>query len=210
MSQKTSDTMSLPLEGATLVGRMRQLGFWFFLAGETVLFASLIGTYLTLRNQTADGPTSQELFELPLIFFGTFVLLTSSLTSVLSTVGMQRRSFKMMHGWLAATIFLGWVFMFFQVYEFYHYFHAGLTFTVSPFASAFYALVGFHGLHVAFGLFWLTALQLQSLTNHLFTTKPWLTAQNASKLYIAGLYWHFIDVVWVVIFTVVYLLGKVG
>lgn len=201
---------SLSLESATLQARSRQLGFWFFLAGECALFASFIGTYLTLAGQHGKGPGPAEAFDLTLVFVMTFLLLTSSLTSVISTVGMQRGDFKMMHRWLTATILLGLVFLAFQIYEFIEYSSIGLTMQSSPFGSAFYALVGFHGLHVLFGLIWLSVLKFQSLDRHGFTTDEALTVQNASKFYIAGLYWHFVDVVWVVIFTVVYLLGRVG
>ena len=201
---------SLPLERSTLVNRNRILGFWLFLASECIIFASLIGTYLALQGQYGDTTGPKEAFDLVFVFIMTFVLLTSSLTGVLSTVGLQRGNFRMMHIWLFITILLGTTFLAMQIYEFVHYYSIGLTFTSSAYGSAFYALVGFHGLHVAFGLLWLTILQLQSLNFFAFTRGRGLHKQNASKLYIAGLYWHFIDVVWVLIFTIVYLMGKVG
>lgn len=201
---------NVALERANLQNRNRILGFWLFLASECIIFASLIGTYLALSGSYGDTTGPKEAFDLVFVFIMTFVLLTSSLTGVLSTVGLQRGNFRMMHFWLTMTILLGALFLAMQVYEFVHYYSIGLTFSSSAFGSAFYALVGFHGAHVAFGLFWLTALQLQSLNVFAFTRKFALNKQNASKLYIAGLYWHFIDVVWVLIFTVVYLLGKVG
>ena len=208
-AQQSDASPAWPLERATLQNRNRILGFWLFLSSECIIFASLIGTYLALQGSYGDGPGPKEAFDLVFVFVMTFILLTSSLTGVLSTVGMQRGNLRMMHFWLFMTILLGTIFLLMQVYEFVHYYSIGLTFTSSAYGSAFYALVGFHGLHVAFGLFWLTALQLQSLNNYAFTRKPALTKQNASKLYIAGLYWHFIDVVWVLIFTIVYLMGKV-
>lgn len=201
---------SFPLERSTLQNRNRILGFWLFLASECIIFASLIGTYLALSGQTAGDPGPKEAFDLVFVFIATFVLLTSSLTGVLSTVGLQRGNFRMMHFWLTLTILLGMTFLALQIYEFVHYVSIGLTFSSSAFGSAFYALVGFHGAHVIFGLAWLIALQLQSLNVFAFTRRFALNKQNASKLYIAGLYWHFIDVVWVLIFTLVYLMGKVG
>lgn len=199
-----------PLERSNLINRNRILGFWLFLASECIIFASLIGTYLALSGQYLNTPGPKEAFDLGFVFVMTFILLTSSLTSVLSTVGMQRGNLRMMHFWLTVTILLGALFLGLQVYEFIEYYSLGLTFSSSAFGSAFYALVGIHGLHVGFGLVWLTSLQLQALSRWLFTTKPVLTKHNASKFYIAGLYWHFIDVVWVLIFTIVYLMGKVG
>lgn len=201
---------TFPLERSTLQNRNRILGFWLFLASECIIFASLIGTYLALSGQTADGPGPEEIFDLGLIFVATFVLLTSSLTGVLSTIGMQRGNFRMMHFWLSATILLGLTFLSLEIYEFTHYVNMGFTFSTSAFSSAYYALVGFHGAHVLFGISWLLALQLQSLNAFAFSKRLALNKQNASKLYIANLYWHFVDVVWVLVFTIVYLMGKVG
>lgn len=198
------------LETSTLQGRNRLMGFWFFLAGESVLFASLIGTYLALKGQTSGGVGPQDVFELPLIFIATVVLLTSSLTSVLAIVGMQRGNAKMMHGWLFVTILLGLTFLGFEAYEFVHYHSLGLTFSSSAFGSGFYALVGFHGAHVIFGVTWLSSLQIQALDRASFNLKNLVTWENSSKFYIASLYWHFVDVVWVLVFTIVYLMGKVG
>lgn len=201
---------SFPLERSTLQNRNRILGLWLFLASECVLFASLIGTYLALSGQTADGPGPAEIFDLRLIFVATFILLTSSLTSVLMTINMQRGNFRMMHFWLSVTILLGASFLAIEIYEFVHYVSIGFGYTTSAFSSAYYTLVGFHGAHVLFGISWLLALQLQSLNVFAFTKRYALNKQNASKLYIASLYWHFVDVVWVLVFTLVYLMGKVG
>lgn len=208
--QTIEPSAEVPLERSGLLNRNRILGMWLFLASETIIFASLIGTYLALQGAYGDTPGPKDAFELPFVFVMTFILLTSSLTAVLYTIGMQRRNFRMMHFWLFMTILLGTIFLLMQVYEFVEYYKMGLTFSSSAFGSAFYALVGIHGLHVGFGLFWLTALQLQSLNKYAFTRSFAVNKQQASKLYIAGLYWHFIDVVWVLIFTLVYLIGKVG
>ncbi|RPF56118.1 cytochrome (ubi)quinol oxidase subunit III [Aquisalibacillus elongatus] len=191
-------------ERATLEGRNKFMGFWFFLGGETVLFASLFGTFLALRNSTAEGPAANEVFGLELVFIMTMVLLTSSLTSVYAMYHMKNNDPKKMQLWLGITVALGFVFLGFEIYEFYHYVnHYEFGYSTSAFSSAFYTLVGFHGAHVAFGLVWIIGLMIRN-------AKRGVNLYNAPKFYIASLYWHFIDVVWVFIFTVVYLMGKVG
>lgn len=180
------------------------VGFWLFLGGETVLFASLFGTYLALKNSTNGGPTSQEMFQMPLVFIMTMLLLTSSLTSVYAMYHMKNFNFKQMQLWLLVTVLLGLGFLGFEIYEFYHYTHEFKhTMRSSAFGSAFYALVGTHGLHVLFGLLWILTLVFRN-------AKRGLNLYNAPKFYVASIYWHFIDVVWVFIFTVVYLMGMVG
>ncbi|MDL4841298.1 cytochrome (ubi)quinol oxidase subunit III [Aquibacillus rhizosphaerae] len=190
-------------EKATLEGKNKFLGFWFFLGGETVLFASLFGTYLALKNSNNGGPTSEELFGLELVFIMTMLLLTSSLTSVYAMYHMKNNEFKKMQIWLGITVLLGLTFLGLEIYEFYEYIvHDGFTFRSSAFGSAFYTLVGFHGGHVLFGLLWIITLMARN-------AKRGLNLYNAPKFYIASLYWHFIDVVWVFIFTVVYLMGVI-
>ncbi|WP_309087002.1 cytochrome (ubi)quinol oxidase subunit III [Domibacillus sp.] len=193
-------------EQATLEGKNKFLGFWFFLGGETVLFASLFATYLALKDSVPSDTHAKasDLFELPLVFFMTMLLLTSSLTSVFAIYHMKNYSFKKMQQWLFITVVLGLGFLACEIYEFYHYYHEfEHKFTSSAFGSAFYTLVGFHGGHVVFGLSWIIALMVRN-------AKRGLNLYNAPKFYLASLYWHFIDVVWVFIFTVVYLMGMVG
>ncbi|QHE52062.1 cytochrome (ubi)quinol oxidase subunit III [Pontibacillus sp. HMF3514] len=190
-------------EKATLEGKNKFLGFWFFLGGETVLFASLFGTYLALKDKGAETK-AQELFGLELVFIMTIILLTSSLTSVYAIYHMKNLDFQKMQLWLGITVLLGASFLGLEIYEFQHYVHEyHHTFTSSAFGSAFYTLVGFHGGHVLFGLLWIVTLIFRN-------AKRGLNLYNAPKYYVASLYWHFIDVVWVFIFTVVYLMGKVG
>ena len=191
-------------ERATLEGKNKFMGFWFFLGGETVLFASLFGVYLALKNSTAGGPASEDLFGLGLVFLMTVLLLTSSLTSVYAMYHMRNNDFKKMQLWLGITGLLGIGFLACEVYEFAHYIiDYGFTFRSSAFGSAFYALVGFHGGHVTFGIVWLIVLMIRN-------AKRGLNSYNAPKFNTFSLYWHFIDVVWVFVFTVVYLMGKVG
>ncbi len=199
------DQQTLPPhpEKATLEGRNKYLGFWFFLGGETVLFGSLFGTYLGLRSGVLDGPGPSDLFHLNLVFIMTMLLLTSSLTSVFAMINMKRGNYKGLLIWMWATVVLGVGFLSFEIYEFYEYMHQGLGYTTSAFGSAFYTLVGTHGAHVAFGVSWITILLIRY-------RKSGLTLTNAAKFNTAVLYWHFIDVVWVFIFTVVYLLGIGG
>ena len=191
------------LESATLEGKNKILGFWLFLAAETVLFACLFGTYLALRSQNLNGPTSQELFDLTLVAVATGLLLTSSLTSVLAVNAMNLGKLKGVLFWLIVTVLLGLGFLILEIYEFVHYTHMGHTFVSSAFGSAFYTLVGTHGAHVLFGLFWITGLIIQ-------IAQRGINKETSPKVFISTLYWHFIDVVWVFIFTLVYLLGKVG
>lgn len=190
-------------EKATLTGRNKILGFWLFLGGETVLFGTLFATFIALRNQVPEGPTAKELFQVGMVAVATFILLTSSLTSVLAMMSMHRHKLGGTLAWLGVTIALGGAFLGLEIYEFIHYVHEGHTFTSSAFATSFYTLVGFHGAHVAFGVLWIGLLIFQGL-------EKGLTVVTAPKLYVASLYWHFIDVVWVFIFTVVYLMGKAG
>jgi cytochrome c oxidase subunit 3 len=190
-------------EKATLEGRNKILGFWLFLGGETVLFGTLFATFVALRNGTNDGPTADELFKLGLVAISTFILLTSSLTSVFAMMSMHAGKVKAMLNWFIITIVMGLAFLILEITEFRTYVSEGHTFAGSAFATSFYTLVGFHGAHVAFGVCWIGLLVYQGY-------RKGLTVVTAPKFYVASLYWHFIDVVWVFIFTVVYLMGKVG
>lgn len=203
-SELFPEVMPAEPEKATLEGKNKFFGLWFFLGGETVLFASLFGVYLALKGSTAGGPSTQELYGLGLVFVMTMLLLVSSLTSVYAMYHMRNNDFKKMYLWLVITGLLGIGFLACEIYEFAHYIiEYGFTFRSSAFGSAFYALVGFHGGHVLFGLCWLTTLLIRN-------AKRGLNLYNAPKFNTFSLYWHFIDVVWVFIFTVVYLMGKVG
>lgn len=190
-------------EKATLEGRNKILGFWLFLGAETVLFGTLFSAYLALRHSVLDGPHPAELFQLPMVFAATMILLTSSLTSVFAVQALHQHKVKAMINWLIVTIVLGLGFLGLEIFEFYEYVHEGHGFTTSAFSSSFYTLVGFHGAHVAFGVLWIGLLIGQIF-------KKGLTVVTAPKIYVSAIYWHFIDVVWVFIFTVVYLMGKVG
>ncbi len=176
-----------------------KLGFWIFLASECVFFASLIGSYLSLFDRAHSGPKPMEVFDIPLTTVSSFVLLTSSLTMVLAVAAIQHADVKAMQKWLLATVALGLVFLGFQAYEFTHFYHEGLTLTTSVFGSGFFTLTGFHGFHVLIGVIWLGVMYVYSL-------RGGITPAKAVKVEVAGLYWHFVDVVWIAIFTLVYLL----
>ena len=201
----TKETWPAHPETATLEGKNKFLGFWLFLGGETILFATLFGTYLALRNSGPSGYefTTQNLFDLKLVFAMTLLLLTSSLTSVYAIYHLRNYNFRGVQFWMAMTALLGTGFLMFELYEFVHYVKLGFTFGSSAFSSAFFTLVGTHGLHVAVGLVWVTLLILRN-------AKRGLNLYNAPKYYTFSLYWHFIDVVWVFIFTVVYLMGVIS
>lgn len=190
-------------ESATEEGLNKKVGFWLYMSAEAVLFATFFGTFLTFRNSVNEGPTGAELFSMPMVFVATVILLASSLTSVFAVIAMQRNHASRMRLWFAVTVLLGASFLGLEIYEFAEYVHEGHTFTSSPFGSSFYTLVGFHGAHVLFGVLWISTLVIRNINRPIDT-------YVAPKYYIASLYWHFVDLVWVFIFTVVYLFGKVG
>lgn len=189
-------------ETATQEGKNKLIGFWLFLGGETVLFATLFATYLALKDRGPSGMefSTHSLFELPLAFVMTMLLLTSSLTSVYAMYHMKNFNFKAMQAWISVTVILGLGFLGLEIYEFVEYVHKGFGFKQSAFGSSFFTLVGTHGVHVIIGLVWFILLMLRN-------AKRGLNLYNAPKYFLASLYWHFIDVVWVFIFTVVYLMG---
>ena len=181
-----------------------KLGVWVWLASECAFFASLIGTYLSLHSHYAPGPSAAQLFDLKLTGVATFVLLSSSLTMGLAVEAQQRGQTGRLRGLLAVTALLGLVFVGMQAIEFTTYVHKGLTPTVSAFGSSFFTLVGFHGMHVSFGVAWIVSLLIYTFRKRDFgPADTW-------RIEIASLYWYFVDVVWVVLFTVVYLMGKMG
>ena len=177
----------------------RKIAFWAFIGSECLLFGSLISTYLAYEGRSVSGPTTHEILNIPLTSVSTFVLLFSSLAMVLGLAGVQRGNRLMARVWLSVTILMGVVFLSFQAYEFQHFVHEGLGLTTNLFGSTFFTLTGFHGGHVFVGVVWLTTLLIRSFQGKLGPDK-------AVPVEIAGLYWHFVDVVWIVIFTVVYLI----
>ena len=178
----------------------RKLAFWLFLASECMFFGGLIATYLVYQGKSHVGPYPHEILNIPLTTISTFVLLMSSLAMVLAVNASQREDIRGTRLALLATIVMGLTFLGFQVYEFTHFVHEGLTLSRNLFGSTFYVLTGFHGAHVSVGVLWLIALFLH-------TFRPVIPQRRALDIEVAGLYWHFVDIVWIVIFTVIYLIG---
>ncbi|HEX7049988.1 MAG TPA: cytochrome c oxidase subunit 3 [Longimicrobiales bacterium] len=176
-----------------------KLGFWTFIGSETLFFGSLISTYMVYKGRSVAGPYPHDVLNIPLTSVSTFVLLMSSLMMVLALAAVQRGDRRGTLTWLMATALFGATFLGFQAFEFTHFYGEGLTLSSNLFGSSFYVLTGFHGAHVTVGVIWLLALWVQALRGR-------LGQADALTVEIAGLYWHFVDVVWIAIFTLVYLL----
>ncbi len=177
----------------------RKVAIWAFIGSECLFFASLISTYLVYKGKSVGGPTPADIFEIPLVTFGTAVLLFSSFFVVMALNGAQAGNRKKLITWLSLTVLCGLFFVGMQVYEFQHFYHKGLGLGTNLFGSSFYVLTGFHGTHVSLGVLWLSTLLVQAIKGN-------IPPQKALNLEIAALYWHFVDVVWIVIFPVVYLM----
>jgi cytochrome c oxidase subunit 3/cytochrome o ubiquinol oxidase subunit 3 len=192
----------------------RKLAIWTFIGSECLFFATLISNYLVYKGHSLVGPLPHEasqcmldgkmtncepIFEIPLVTFGTAVLLFSSFFVVLALNGAQKGNRKQLIGWLSATVVCGLFFIGMQVYEFRHFYHKGLGYTTNLFGSSFYTLTGFHGTHVTIGVIWLATMLVLAIRGK-------VPPEKSLNLEMAALYWHFVDVVWIVIFPVVYLM----
>jgi cytochrome c oxidase subunit 3/cytochrome o ubiquinol oxidase subunit 3 len=186
-------------EGHPDTVRTRKVAMWVFLGSECLFFGTLISTFLLFRTRTGDGPTAVEIFDIPFTSASSFILLMSSLTMVLAHHATERSDWRRSRIWLVATALLGTVFIAGQVFEFTEFVHNGLTVTTSPFGTAFFVLTSFHGAHVAIGVIMLLGTAGISYAGRMRPNK----GMNVEAV---GLYWHFVDIVWIVIFTVVYLL----
>ncbi|MFF2445465.1 cytochrome aa3 quinol oxidase subunit III [Neobacillus sp. NPDC058068] len=191
---------SLPLEYSTEENSNKILGFWIFLGAEIMLFATLFSAYFTLMHGTGTGPTGAEIFEITPVLIETFLLLTSSFTIGLGIHAMRLGNKKAMMAFFSVTLLLGLGFLGFEIFEFVHYVHIGAGLQTSAFTAALLTTLGTHGAHVTFGLFWGLFIILQ-------VKKRGLTPETANKSFIFSLYWHFLDVVWIFIFSFVYLKG---
>jgi heme/copper-type cytochrome/quinol oxidase subunit 3 len=179
-----------------------KLGMWAFLGSECLLFGALISTFILFRNRPVTGLRPQDIYDIPFTSVSSFVLLMSSLTMVLALAAIQRGDEAKLRVWLMATALLGMTFITGQVYEFTRFVQDGMTIKTNVLASSFFTLTGFHGAHVTGGILMLLSLYGMSLDGRLPPSK-------AEAVEMVGLYWHFVDVVWIVIFTVVYLIpGK--
>ena len=176
-----------------------KLAMWLFLGSECLLFGGLISTYMLYRNRRADTLGPDQLWDIPFTSATSFILLMSSLTMVLGVQAAKRRDDRNTRLWLTVTALLGGLFLAGQIYEFTVFYREGLGFTTNLFASSFYTLVGFHGAHVSVGIIMLMATVGMLLRNRVHGNK-------AETVEMIGLYWHFVDIVWIVIFTLVYLI----
>jgi len=181
-------------------GHSTMLGFWIYLMSDCLIFAILFACYAVLGGNYAAGPGPQDLFDLPLVAVNTAMLLFSSITYGFAMLAMQRGAKGQVLGWLAITGVFGLCFLSIELYEFAHMIHEGATPQRSAFLSAFFTLVGTHGLHVTFGSIWLVTLMVQ-------VARKGLIAANQRRLMCLSLFWHFLDVIWIGVFTFVYLMG---
>jgi len=190
------------VQATTLGLDHRKLAMWTFLGSEFLFFGAFVSAYLLYITTTAGGP-GVEIFDIPFTSISSFVLLMSSLTMVLAHNAHAHGDLRRMRLWILATAGQGAVFLGGQVYEFTTFYNEGLNMTQSPFASSFFVLTGFHGLHVFVGILMLLSLYALSLTGK-------VKANQDVKTEMIGLYWHFVDIIWVVIFTVVYLIPEIA
>jgi cytochrome o ubiquinol oxidase subunit 3 len=176
------------------------LGFWLYLMSDCLIFACLFAVYGVLGRSYAAGPTGMDLFELPLVALNTAMLLLSSITYGFAILEMQKKNVRATILWLGITGLFGLAFLGIEMYEFAHLIHEGAGPQRSAFLSSFFGLVGTHGLHVTFGIIWLVVLMFQ-------VKKMGLTTENKRRLMCLSMFWHFLDVVWIGVFTFVYLMG---
>lgn len=193
---------SLPLEYSTKQNQLNILGFWVFIGAEIMLFGTLFAAYFVLVDRTGNGPTGADIFEITPVLFETFILLTSSFTIGLGIHAMRKGYTKAMITFYVLTLLLGVAFIGFEVYEFIHYVHVGAGLQTSAFTATLLTTLGTHGAHVTFGVFWGMFIVYQLIQRG-------LTPETANKSFIFSLYWHFLDVVWIFIFSFIYLKGMV-
>lgn len=177
----------------------RKLLMWTFIGSECMLFGTLIAGYLAYRGRSIVGPYPEDLLNIPFITVTTFVLLMSSLAMVLALSAVQRGQRNQARLWIGATAVLGMIFLGGQYYEFSHFVHEGLGLSQNLFSATFFLLTGTHGAHVTVGVIWLLSLLGMEFRGN-------LGPEKSEIVEVAGLYWHFVDVVWIVLFTVIYLL----
>jgi cytochrome o ubiquinol oxidase subunit 3 len=180
------------------VNERTTFGFWVYLMTDLLMFAVLFAVYAVLHDNTDGGETGRQLFKLPEMLLATIILLTSSFTSGIGMIATRKQQKNHVLLWFGITFILGLVFLGLELNEFGHLAQEGHTLQRSAFSASFFALVGFHGLHILSGLIWIAATLF-------FITKRGLTAPLIRKLGLLSLFWHFLDIVWIFIFTIVYL-----
>ena len=175
-------------------------GFWVYLMTDCVLFASLFAVYAVLHNNAFGGPSGAQLFDLPSVLVETLCLLTSSFTCGLGILAAYRQAKYQAYAWFGVTFLLGLSFLWLEISEFARFVHDGNSWSRSGFLSGFFTLVGTHGLHITVGLLWLVILMIQ-------IAKKGLGENQLRRLTMFSLFWHFLDLIWIFIFTIVYLMG---
>lgn len=190
----------LPEEPHLHEGHSTMLGFWMYLMSDCLIFAILFATYAVLGGNYAGGPGPKDLFDLPLVAINTAMLLFSSITYGFAMLSMEKNRVGATQGWLLVTLLFGAAFLSIELYEFAHLIHEGAGPQRSAFLSAFFTLVGTHGLHVTFGSVWLVTLMVQ-------VGRKGLIPANKRRLMCLSMFWHFLDVIWIGVFTFVYLMG---
>ena len=178
----------------------RKMLMWVFLGSDCLFFGALIATYMVYRGQSLVGPYPIDIINVPVTTISTFVLLMSSFAMVQALAATNADNKRGIVGWLLATAFLGAIFIGFQIVEFNAFKNEGLTLGGNLFGASFFTLTGFHGAHVTLGIIWLLAMAI-------LAAKGRVGSKTALDVELLGLYWHFVDIVWIVIFTLLYLIG---
>lgn len=204
MTTKTmaADAPSGPASEEHDIAGNQAFGFWLYLMSDLVLFAAIFATYAVLAHNYAGGPTGRELFDLPMVFTETLLLLVSSATFGLVMINMHQGKRAWVLGWMAVTFLLGLGFVVMEIHEFRSLILEGNGPNRSAFLSSFFTLVGTHGVHVASGLIWMAVMIIQVIVKG-------FTLPVQSRLMRLSMFWHFLDIVWVAVFTIVYLMSFV-
>ena len=177
----------------------RKLVIWTFIASEVMFFTGLIVVYMVMRGRSITGPYAAQVLSVPLVAINTFVLLASSFTMVTALSAIQQNDVRGFKRWLTATAILGLLFLGGQAFEFISLYNEGATLSSNMFGATFFTLTGFHGMHVFVGVLWIAFVLARA-------SRGGVTQANHLAVELVGLYWHFVDIVWIIIFTVVYLL----
>jgi heme/copper-type cytochrome/quinol oxidase subunit 3 len=191
------EAAALPLQSDTGLDN-RKLLMWLFLGSECLFFGGFISAYLLYRDRSLTGPYPKDLYDIPFTSVSSFILLMSSVTMVLALSAIQRGELRTMRVWLTTTALLGILFVSGQAFEFTQFYREGLRLDSNMFGTTFFVLTGFHGAHVTVGILLLGSIVALSMRGK-------ISQEQALNVELAGLYWHFVDVVWIVIFTLVYL-----
>lgn len=199
-----SETLVIPAKIETeSEGSKSIFGFWVYLMTDCVLFASLFATYAVLRNNTAGGPDGKELFSLPYVLAETLILLTSSFVCGLAILAAHNKQKRQVLWLFGITFVLGLAFLGLELHEFRNLYVEGNSWRRSGFLSAFFTLVGTHGLHITAGLIWMAVMLIR-------VAKSGLKPISLRRLTMLSLFWHFLDIIWIFIFTIVFLMGSIS